>query len=571
MSSSVLTLSSDQLLAEYVGLNEFRGFAETRLAVGPDLAAVLIRDGRVVGVEAGAHVSVGGFWQGLKDAIGGQHSLRLLIADLKPFRLVEQVTALTADRVPVGGELTFEFQVDPERAANILGFMAEHRAVLKTDVTARLMAHLKDRVIEAEIGRLGAVDIRGNVGLQDRIQARIMAEAERVAGEIGLTVRAVSATWTMNEVELAEIEARRKAAEDQRLKQEHELLTSQLKRESDTTVLKINLATAADRARVIDEAELRRLVLSNELQFEEARESGIRSAEMNALMGEIAKVVARRQARFEEELAAIDQQKARTLRDGEARYAGIDVGIEEARRLQIRAEIDQANQLANSRAMIAQRRVNAELAEMDRLEALKGEEHQSALVSIQNQRRREQARLEADLREAARQTEIRDAEAQHARLRDLNDLNAANARSQIDNERFRDDSSAERRIREAEAAARHAASLIEAESGLTAEQMKARKLDNQGAAQVLTAEANALAQRDQALTQALRDQIAATRDDARAAQNTIAMTAAGTAQGVGQAISGFAPPPTLIECPHCHQQTLARGPNCVHCRQPLGA
>ena len=59
----------------------------------------------------------------------------------------------------------------------------------------------------------------------------------------------------------------------------------------------------------------------------------------------------------------------------------------------------------------------------------------------------------------------------------------------------------------AEAAARHAASLIEAESGLTAEQMKARKLDNQGAAQVLTAEANALAQRDQALTQALRDQI----------------------------------------------------------------
>jgi len=312
-------------------------------------------------------------------------------------------------------------------------------------------------------------------------------------------------------------------------------------------------------------------VLSNELQFEEARESGIRSAEMNALMGEIAKVVARRQARFEEELAAIDQQKARTLRDGEARYAGIDVGIEEARRLQIRAEIDQANQLANSRAMIAQRRVNAELAEMDRLEALKGEEHQSALVSIQNQRRREQARLEADLRETARLTEIRDVEAQHARLRDLNDLNAANARFQIDNERFRDDSSAERRIREAEAAARHAASLIEAESGLTAEQMKARKLDNQGAAQVLTAEANALAQRDQALTQALRDQIAATRDDARAAQNTIAMTAAGTAQGVGQAISGFAPPPTLIECPHCHQQTLARGPNCVHCRQPLGA
>ena len=114
MASHVIQLSDDLLLTEYVALDDFKGVLEQRLGIGPDLLALLIRDGEVVQATHGAHIAIGGMWQSVKDAVIGSHTLRLLIADLKPFQQTAGFSAISRDKVPVAGELILELQVNPE-------------------------------------------------------------------------------------------------------------------------------------------------------------------------------------------------------------------------------------------------------------------------------------------------------------------------------------------------------------------------------------------------------------------------------------------------------------------------
>src|SRR5690606_11277714 len=122
------------------------------------------------------------------------------------------------DNVEVAGLCTFDLQLNPDKPSNILGLMrgvarnereAEEegdlpgrKALSTLDVLERIAPHVSDRVLEAVISRTDAADIRGNTGMQDKIQADMMKEAERVLGDLGVLVRAVSVEWALNKVEI---------------------------------------------------------------------------------------------------------------------------------------------------------------------------------------------------------------------------------------------------------------------------------------------------------------------------------------------------------------------------------
>ena len=46
-------------------------------------------------------------------------------------------------------------------------------------------------------------DIRGNTALQDKVQADVFLEVQRLFHDLGVLVRAVSLTWALNDVERA--------------------------------------------------------------------------------------------------------------------------------------------------------------------------------------------------------------------------------------------------------------------------------------------------------------------------------------------------------------------------------
>ncbi|MEL6978171.1 MAG: zinc-ribbon domain-containing protein [Pseudomonadota bacterium] len=299
MSSRTITLSGPDVLCEYVPVDDVKGFFQQRIGVGPDLMAMLIRDGKVAHVSHGAHIALGGFWRGIKDSLAGTHALRLLIADLKPFSATGLVTSITRDSVPVEGEVSLELQVNPEKPEGVLGFASDHEITPKAVMWERLAPHLGDRVLQAVVRKVDALELRGDVDAQNKVQAEIMAEAERVFGDMGLLVRAVSVNWGFNEEELAEIQKRAETREQEMLDAKLANFSREIARTAEITTLQLNTELAEEQLKAANDSELRQMLLAQELEFVDAKETGARTARMKALEGEITELKLEQQAKFD--------------------------------------------------------------------------------------------------------------------------------------------------------------------------------------------------------------------------------------------------------------------------------
>lgn len=287
MASNTITLSSDSTLAEYVPLEQFKGILEQRISIPPDYVAILMRDGQIVEALQGAHIAMGGIWRKVKDLIGGKHALRLLVADLKPFKIDGYAEGITRDQVPIVAEPSFELQVNPDKPANILGMMQEHAGLDKQDVYARILPHLNDRVFSATLKSVDAAELRGNTALQDKLQSEVMREVERIAGDLGLLVRAVSVNWPLNEEEQAAMARRAETRAQEMADFRFERLKHDMEREKEGTLLRLQTDLDIEKIRSASEDELRRMVLDQELDFVDAREAGMRLQEMKALQHEL--------------------------------------------------------------------------------------------------------------------------------------------------------------------------------------------------------------------------------------------------------------------------------------------
>lgn len=320
----------EQTLAAYLPEKELQGILEKRIGVPPDCAALLIRDGKLVEALRGAHFSVGGLWQGLKNLIGGRHSLRLLIADLKPFPVQVGLDGFTRDKVAVQAELTIELQLDPERPADVLGLLADGRALTRADVLARIVPHLRERVFVHELVQHDAAALRANRGLQDRIQAEVMKEVQRLAGDLGLLVRAVSVNWGLNADEAQAMQLRNLRREEELRDFEYERARRELERAAVATTLQLRSAVDLDKLKAAGEADLQQQLLDQRLGFEDARAVGERIAERKALQHDLELAKNRRLAAYDARLGdeqnelerkriELDRRRLELAFDGESR------------------------------------------------------------------------------------------------------------------------------------------------------------------------------------------------------------------------------------------------------------
>lgn len=336
MKTEQLIVSEPQLLAEFIGPATFKGFFEKRFEVPPDYLGLLMRNGQFVEAYKGAHFSVGGLFHQIKGVIGGSTSISLMIADLKTFQYMYEVTARTKDKVDVTGTVVLDLQVNPEKPQNILGMMEQRRSLSKADAALRIRSHAWERVFEAALSRVNANEVRGNKGLQDMLQADLMSECERIAGDLGLMVRAASVNWAINEVEKQEAVRAAAVRETDRLEFQFETLKRDLEREHETTVIKLNNTVDIEKLNLNNEDDLKRLVLSNEIEFNDARETGARIAEMKVLEHEINTLKTERLAKFEGEIQT-------------ATHDGVDLKVvhERKRTLERNTEtLDRSHQLA---------------------------------------------------------------------------------------------------------------------------------------------------------------------------------------------------------------------------------
>jgi hypothetical protein len=343
MASMPLVLTDPNLLAEFVREAEFKTFFEKRFATPPDVAALLFKNGQLIDSFRGAHFSVGGLANAIKGVVGGSTHIAIMLADLKPFQVSMSFEGVSRDNVEVAGLCTFELQLNPDKPSNILGLMRGvsrnerdveeegdlpgRKALSTIDVIERLAPHVSDRVLEAVIKRTDASDLRGNTGLQDKIQADMMSEAERVLGDLGVLVRAASVEWALNSVEKEAFKRAQISREQDALDYQLELLKREMSREAEATQFK--LETSADLAKVQNatDDELAMMVLESEVRFLDAREAVTRRHEMEVLAHEVEILRTERAAKMENEIA--DAGHLIDLTKEAARLRRTEIEIEE--------------------------------------------------------------------------------------------------------------------------------------------------------------------------------------------------------------------------------------------------
>ncbi|MGE5359744.1 MAG: hypothetical protein ACM3NQ_12070 [Bacteroidales bacterium] len=312
MPSTNLTLADNRTLAEYVPVDEFKGLLQNRIGVSPDHAAMLIRDGRIVDAFIGAHFAVGGVWQRLKETLGGTHAVRLLIADLKPFQEKGELNGVSRDGVEIAATVAIEFQVNPEAPANILGMMPERGALTKPDVYARALPHLNERVFRAVLTKVDAAAIRGNALLQDKVQADVLLEVQRLFKDLGLVVRAATVTWAQNDVERASMQKSASEREQALLDYRLECKKREIQRERDATEFELRTDADVETLKSATEDELRHMILREELSFIDARETGVREQELKKLDHELNVLAVRRRAEYQKALEDATNEVDRT-------------------------------------------------------------------------------------------------------------------------------------------------------------------------------------------------------------------------------------------------------------------
>lgn len=298
-----LALSAPHILAEAIRLPEFQGFLERRYVAPPDHAAILVRDGAIAGTITGANFSVGGVLGKLKSLLTGQHHVRVVLCDLRPFSLQAPFKALSKDSVEIAATASFELQIDPERATNALGLIGPTDKVGRADLLERFRPHLVDRVVQATVGRIDAADLRGDVGLQDKVQADVMREIERVAGDLGLIVRAVSLEWAINAVEREAMDRARIDREQAMLDEALADLKRGVERHQDAATFQLSSKVDLAKLEMASEDELTRLALDHEIALADTREETVRRRELEALRHEIEVLGQERAARFENQMA----------------------------------------------------------------------------------------------------------------------------------------------------------------------------------------------------------------------------------------------------------------------------
>ncbi len=313
MSDSKWRVLPQGTIAEYLDESEFRGILQKTFAVPPDHLGVLIRDGELVDAFDGGNFSVGGLWEGLKSLLGGKHAFRFLIADTKPFRHEALLTAATKDHQEVTGHLALELQIDSRKPADVLGLLEGRSTLTPGHVYDRLAAHLQTRVVERELIGHDASDLRGNAGLQDRLQAELCREVERLIGDLGVTLRSATLSWAQTDEEAMALRHKQAELAEKDAQFEHELAMNALKRERAATTFALQAELQEDAARSDAETELQMLLQSNKLKLSDARNDAERAEELRELghQAEVArkKRIEARQAQLDAATTDVERRK----------------------------------------------------------------------------------------------------------------------------------------------------------------------------------------------------------------------------------------------------------------------
>jgi hypothetical protein len=171
---------------------------------------------------------------------------------------------------------------------------------------------LRERVFRTVIAGMDAAEIRGNTGLQDKVQAEVLLEVERLFHDVGLLVRAVTLTWALNDVERDAMQRSAAEREQQMLDYRFHSKKRELQREKEATEFQLRGDLDIEKLKAATEDELKHMILRQELAFVDAREAGVRTQELTRLNHELEVLNVQRRAGYQKALEDARSEVDRT-------------------------------------------------------------------------------------------------------------------------------------------------------------------------------------------------------------------------------------------------------------------
>ena len=297
---------------------ELPGFYRDAI-VGPNEAALVIRNGRLEEVVTEVRLGASGFRDRLKGLIGRDSDVQVIFVDTSPFDLTfflgestrgEQggfrqdqqstvqrgsnitmgaertggastaqgssvqsqldsasvaIEALTSDRQFVSAQIRLTFAIGIDDTESVARLLRGRTALAVADIAALIRDELISKVLVPMVARNRADELRGNTGLLSEISGATERELSTAAGLWGLTLHNFFLNWGVTDQERAEIEEARKRREEETAEFAHQRVIRERERGLDLERTRLNNLQELKVLDVRGGEELKEVYLNSEI------------------------------------------------------------------------------------------------------------------------------------------------------------------------------------------------------------------------------------------------------------------------------------------------------------------
>jgi RNA polymerase subunit RPABC4/transcription elongation factor Spt4 len=347
-----------ETIAACVAAAEVPGFLSKRVTVGPNEAALVVRDGQLESVLTEGRVEVADLFDRIATWFGGGADVTVFFVDLAPFDVtiylgestaqaasaagesvtggeygwtddamwasrsasaitqvdVSQLTvaALSSDRevVQAGCHLRLAVNIDsaaPMAAVGpLIGLLRGKRALATWDVAALLRDAVVARVLVPEVARHPASALRGDTDLLARIEAATRQQLAHTLAGCGLRLDQFQLVWGLTESERADLARQRAAREEAALEFAKNRRAAQLARDHDLERLRLQNLNDLKQAQARGDEQLKTLLLLGELERDRlAAGNQVDLAKIDAALRDVTLAVEQKEA-----TARLEQRRA---------------------------------------------------------------------------------------------------------------------------------------------------------------------------------------------------------------------------------------------------------------------
>ncbi len=223
---------SDEVVARRIKPSDLKGITSTDIVVGPNEAAVIMKNGKIDDVitQSKQRKFGEGLLKRFKNKIFGSEHYEILFVDTSPIDVTGKIRNIaTKDNVRQDATCMLRFQVDMNNAQNFLNLIKSKDKLTTDEIREKVSDEINANAFSPYIHRHTIDEFRGDTKIQDEIEESVMTDMRKTFDMWGMNLINLATKWHISQHEKverkekeAELEEREKDIDTERKKSEIE-------------------------------------------------------------------------------------------------------------------------------------------------------------------------------------------------------------------------------------------------------------------------------------------------------------------------------------------------------------